>query len=136
MRSWRRRRATASSRLQRSPDFTHSCSAAAGSPLRLGAQARTRSAGPVPSRRGPRGEAVARKQNYSGAPIMPQPNALAADIGGLISPLPLSRRGFMTSTAAATAGYTLAAGPVSAQAITTDTAGLAAGDAKVKVADG
>jgi carboxymethylenebutenolidase len=61
---------------------------------------------------------------------------LASDIVGLISPLPLSRRGFMTSTAAATAGYTLAAGPVRAQAITTDTAGLAAGDGTVKAADG
>jgi carboxymethylenebutenolidase len=64
------------------------------------------------------------------------PDKLASDIVGLISPSPLSRRGFMTSTAAATAGYTLAAGPVRAQAITTDTAGLAAGDAKVNVADG
>ena len=38
---------------------------------------------------------------------------------------PLSRRGFfMTASAAAAAGYTLAAGPVRAQAITTDTTGL------------
>jgi carboxymethylenebutenolidase len=35
---------------------------------------------------------------------------------------PLSRRGFfMTASAAAAAGYTLAAGPVRAQAIQTDT---------------
>ncbi|HEU0159231.1 MAG TPA: dienelactone hydrolase family protein [Hyphomicrobiaceae bacterium] len=67
---------------------------------------------------------------------MSVPNKLASDIVGLISPPRLSRRGFMSASAAATAGYTLAAGPVRAEAITTDTAGLAAGDAKVKVADG
>jgi carboxymethylenebutenolidase len=67
---------------------------------------------------------------------MSVPNKLAADIVGLISASRLSRRGFMSASAAATAGYTLAAGPVRAEAITTDTAGLAAGDAKVKVADG
>src|ERR1700738_2230023 len=50
---------------------------------------------------------------------------------------PLSRRGFfMTASAAAAAGYTLAAGPVRADAIHTDTTGLTAGDAKIKVADG
>src|SRR5256886_9338538 len=50
---------------------------------------------------------------------------------------PLSRRGFfMSSAAAAAAGYTLAAGPVGGEAITTDTAGLSAGDAKVKVEGG
>jgi len=42
----------------------------------------------------------------------------------------------MTASAAAAAGYTLAAGPVRAQAITTDTTGLKAGDATVKVAGG
>ena len=63
-------------------------------------------------------------------------NKLASDIVGLISSPRLSRRGFMSTGAAATAGYTLAAGPVRAEAITTDTSGLAAGDAKVKVADG
>ncbi|MGJ5177044.1 dienelactone hydrolase family protein [Bradyrhizobium oligotrophicum] len=42
----------------------------------------------------------------------------------------------MTASAAVTAGYTLAAGPVRAEVITTDTSGLNAGDAKVKVADG
>ena len=63
---------------------------------------------------------------------------LASDIEGLARQVdPLSRRGFFMSTAAATAaGYTLAAGPVNAQAITTDTAGLTAGDAKIKVAGG
>jgi carboxymethylenebutenolidase len=63
-------------------------------------------------------------------------NKLASDIVGLISPPRLSRRGFMSASPAATAGYTLAPGPVRAEPITTDTAGLAAGDAKVKVADG
>jgi carboxymethylenebutenolidase len=67
---------------------------------------------------------------------MSVPNKLTSDIVGLISPPRLSRRGFMSASAAATAGYTLAAGPVGAEAITTDTAGLAAGDARVKVADG
>ena len=63
---------------------------------------------------------------------------LASDIEGLARQVdPLSRRGFFMSTAAATAaGYTLAAGPVNAQAITTDTSGLTAGDAKIKVAGG
>src|SRR5690349_15853706 len=42
----------------------------------------------------------------------------------------------MTATAAAAAGYTLAAGPVRADVITTDTSGLNAGEAKIKVADG
>src|SRR6185295_17958095 len=48
-----------------------------------------------------------------------------------------SRRGFfMTAASASAAGYTLAAGPVRAQAIQTDTAGLTVGDAKVKVEGG
>jgi carboxymethylenebutenolidase len=42
----------------------------------------------------------------------------------------------MTASAAVTAGYTLAAGPVRADVIKTDTDGLIAGDAKIKVADG
>ena len=63
---------------------------------------------------------------------------LASDIEGLARQVdPLSRRGFfMSSAAAAAAGYTLAAGPVNAQAITTDVAGLTVGDAKVKVEGG
>ena len=62
---------------------------------------------------------------------------LPQDIIGLITPAPVSRRNFfMTASAAAAAGYTLAAGPVRAQAITTDTTGLKAGDAKVKVNGG
>ena len=42
----------------------------------------------------------------------------------------------MTASAATAAGYTLAAGPVRAQVVTTDTAGLTVGEAKAKVADG
>ncbi len=62
---------------------------------------------------------------------------MPSDIIGLSKMVPpLSRRGFMSSSAAAAAGYTLAAGPVRADAIHTDTNGLTAGDAKVKVPDG
>ena len=63
---------------------------------------------------------------------------LMSDLEGLAHQVdPLSRRGFFLATsAAAAAGYTLAAGPVRADAIKTDTAGLTTGDAKVKVADG
>jgi carboxymethylenebutenolidase len=58
-----------------------------------------------------------------------------SDIIGLTKTEPLSRRGFMTASAATAAGYTLAAGPVRADVIKTDTDGLDAGDAKVKVAN-
>jgi carboxymethylenebutenolidase len=58
---------------------------------------------------------------------------ITSDVVGLIKPPPVSRRGFMSATAAVAAGYTLAAGPVRAEVITTDTNGLQAGDAKVKV---
>jgi carboxymethylenebutenolidase len=58
------------------------------------------------------------------------------DIVGLTKVAPLSRRGFMTASAASAAGFTLAAGPVRADAIKTDTTGLTAGDAKVTVAGG
>ena len=63
---------------------------------------------------------------------------LAPDFEGLARQVdPLSRRGFfMTASAAAAAGYTLAAGPVRADAIKTDADGLTAGEAKVKVAEG
>jgi carboxymethylenebutenolidase len=61
---------------------------------------------------------------------------LTSDIVGLTKTAPLSRRGFMTASAAAAAGYTLAAGPVRADVITTDTNGLETGTAKIKVADG
>jgi carboxymethylenebutenolidase len=63
---------------------------------------------------------------------------LPADIVGLARQVdPLSRRGFfMSSAAAAAAGYTLAAGPVRAQPIHTDNEGITVGDGKVKVSDG
>jgi carboxymethylenebutenolidase len=69
---------------------------------------------------------------------MPAQPKLASDIEGLAHQVdPLSRRGFfMTASAATAAGYTLAAGPVRAEAIHTDTSGLTAGDAKAKVSDG
>src|SRR4029077_14537562 len=58
------------------------------------------------------------------------------DIIGLTKATPLSRRGFMTASSAAAAGFTLAAGPVRADALKTDTTGLTAGEAKVSVAGG
>jgi carboxymethylenebutenolidase len=62
---------------------------------------------------------------------------LPSDIIGLTTSSPVSRRSFfMTASAAAAAGYTLAAGPVRAQAIATDTTGLKVGEGKVKVAGG
>jgi carboxymethylenebutenolidase len=61
---------------------------------------------------------------------------LTSDVIGLTKVAPFSRRGFMTASAAVAAGYTLAAGPVRADAIKTDTTGLTAGEAKIKVADG
>src|SRR5947208_4305276 len=63
---------------------------------------------------------------------------LMPDFEGLAHQVdPLSRRGFfLTASAATAAGYTLAAGPVRADAIKTDTSGLTAGDAKVKMGDG
>jgi carboxymethylenebutenolidase len=62
---------------------------------------------------------------------------LPSDIEGLAKMVPpQTRRGFMTSSAAAAAGYTLLAGPVRADAIKTDTNGLTVGDGKVKVAGG
>jgi carboxymethylenebutenolidase len=62
---------------------------------------------------------------------------LPSDIIGLSKVMPpLSRRGFMSSSAAAAAGYTLAAGPVRADAIQTDTNGLTAGMANVAVSGG
>src|SRR3954471_7164621 len=58
---------------------------------------------------------------------------MTSDVVGLTKVAPVSRRGFMSATAAVAAGYTLAAGPVRAEAITTDTSGLQTGDAKIKV---
>jgi carboxymethylenebutenolidase len=68
--------------------------------------------------------------------VQPKPSDLTSDIIGLTTPPDLSRRGFMTASAAVAAGYTLAAGPVRADTIKTDTNGLKAGDAKVKVQGG
>src|SRR5437868_13282652 len=61
---------------------------------------------------------------------------LTSDVIGLTKTAPFSRRGFMTASAAVAAGYTLAAGPVRADVIKTDTNGLTAGDTRIKVADG
>ena len=61
---------------------------------------------------------------------------LTSDIIGLTKAAPFSRRGFMTASAAVTAGYTLAAGPVRAEVIKTDNDGLDVGDATIRVADG
>ena len=62
---------------------------------------------------------------------------LLSDVVGLSKVMPpLSRRGFMTSSAAAAAGYTLAAGPVRADVIRTDTNGLISGGAQVMVPGG
>src|SRR5262245_43778311 len=63
---------------------------------------------------------------------------LMSDIEGMANTAPdLSRRDFfMSASAAAAAGYTLAAGPVRAEVIKTDTSGLAAADGMIKVADG
>ncbi len=58
------------------------------------------------------------------------------DLPGLTRPSPLSRRAFMTSSAAAAAGYTLAAGPVRAAPIQTGAEGLMAGMVAIKLADG
>jgi carboxymethylenebutenolidase len=59
-----------------------------------------------------------------------------SDIEGLTKVAPLSRRDFMSAASAAAAGYTLAAGPVRADAIRTDSSGLSVGNAQVKVSGG
>jgi carboxymethylenebutenolidase len=61
---------------------------------------------------------------------------LPSDVVGLTKASDLSRRGFMTASAALAAGYTLAAGPVRAEAVKTDTTSLDAGDALVNVKGG
>lgn len=66
---------------------------------------------------------------------MSVPQVTPGDVIGLTTVPPLSRRTFMTASAATAAGYTLAAGPVRADVITTDARGLDAGDASVKVMD-
>lgn len=66
----------------------------------------------------------------------PKISDLTSDAIGLMKAPDLSRRGFMSASAAVAAGYTLAAGPVRAEAIKTDATGLKAGDAKVAVTGG
>ena len=61
---------------------------------------------------------------------------LPSDILGLIRTPPVSRRGFMPASAAAMAGFSLAAGPVRADALKTDAIWLATGAATIKVAGG
>src|SRR4029078_11190509 len=60
---------------------------------------------------------------------------LTSDVVGLTKAAPFSRRGFMTASAAVAAGYTLAAGPVRADVIKTDTEGLDADETVISVAD-
>jgi carboxymethylenebutenolidase len=68
--------------------------------------------------------------------VQPKVSDLTSDAMGLMKAPDLSRRGFMSASAAVAAGYTLAAGPVRAETIKTDTTGLKAGDAKVAVTGG
>jgi len=77
-------------------------------------------------------------RNFPMECVMDIRSRLASDIEGLLHQVePPSRRNFfLSASAAAAAGYTLAAGPVRADATHTDTDQLSAGDAKVKVADG
>src|SRR5262252_2367737 len=77
-----------------------------------------------------------RLPNFRRSRLMSAEPMLTSDVIGLTRTAPFSRRGFMTASAAVAAGYTLAAGPVRADVIKTDTEGLDAGDAKIKVADG
>ena len=63
-------------------------------------------------------------------------DTLPSDITGLIRQTPLSRRGFMTTSAASAAGYALAAGPVCADPIHTSDDGLDTGMAEAPVKDG
>jgi carboxymethylenebutenolidase len=68
--------------------------------------------------------------------LMNAETTVTSDVIGLTKPAPVSRRGFMSASAALAAGYTLATGPVRADVIKTDTTGLDAGDTKIKVSDG
>jgi carboxymethylenebutenolidase len=61
------------------------------------------------------------------------PAELPSDILGLTAAPFLSRRGFMSASAATAAGFTLAAGPVRAEPIHTDAIGLATGEARIAV---
>src|ERR1700742_811308 len=76
------------------------------------------------------------KPPLGGSCRMSTETLLTSDVVGLTKPAPVSRRGFMTASAAVAAGYTLATGPVRADVIKTDTDGLDAGDTMIKVADG
>jgi hypothetical protein len=71
-------------------------------------------------------------QQAGGKFIMSAEALLTSDVIGLTKAAPFSRRDFMTASAAVTAGYTLAAGPVRADVIKTGTDGLTAGDAASK----
>ncbi len=62
--------------------------------------------------------------------------SLASDVIGLTRVAAASRRQFMGAAAVAAAGYTLAAGPVRAEAISTDTSGLDITETTIKVAEG
>jgi carboxymethylenebutenolidase len=63
-------------------------------------------------------------------------DALMSDLIGFTQRVTaLSRRGFMSASAAAAAGYTLAAGAVRADVIHTDTDGLIDGTARIKIGD-
>jgi len=58
----------------------------------------------------------------------------APELLAMVPRTSFSRRGFVVTSLAS--GFALAAGPVSAEAITTDTTGLVAGEVKVPTADG
>jgi carboxymethylenebutenolidase len=76
-----------------------------------------------------------RKKAFRSKPMSTE-SLLTFDVITLTKTKPFSRRGFMTASAAIAAGYTLAAGPVRADVIKTDSEGLDTGDAKIKVSDG
>src|SRR5882724_4102591 len=61
-------------------------------------------------------------------------DAVESGLEGLLPRSKWSRRGFVMKSLAT--GFTLSVQPVSADTITTDTAGLDAGEVKVPVADG
>ncbi|HYZ41168.1 MAG TPA: hypothetical protein VE687_11170 [Stellaceae bacterium] len=61
-------------------------------------------------------------------------DAVASGLEGLLPRSQWTRRGFVMTSLAS--GFALSVQPVSAQAITTDTAGLDAGEVEVPVADG
>lgn len=74
-------------------------------------------------------------RTFAEEPVPEQPIA-TQDIEGMTRPAPFSRRELLTGAAAAAADYTLAAGPVQADAIKTDTDGLRTGSAAIPVAGG